>query len=119
MCERCDKEVAEQGVAESDLPYLPYTRGKCMCIDPGCRKYCIIRDYGLSPYYFWPVERRVLKSGCWRGGWVNMAVHFFWCEKHQKTVNTDEITADKVMARIKEFAGKLKPGKIKKKPYWL
>jgi len=73
------------GVLESDLPNLPYTlvKWKCMCI--GCKGATKLRDYGIAPFYYWPVKvvRSRDKAGVttWRGGWTNME-HGYICSKH-------------------------------------
>lgn len=85
MCHRCEKQVIEQGVLESDLPMLPYTLVKWRCIVPGCRGGSRAKDYGMSPFYFDPCKRRHNeKKGTWRGGWFDATGHFYVCSHHSK-----------------------------------
>lgn len=80
MCQRCDKEVIQMGVLESDLPNLPYKFANWFCMVPGCTHKAKVRDYGLAPYYYWPVIIRRKPDG-WRGGWFR-ADHGYLCGAH-------------------------------------
>lgn len=84
MCQVCDKAVIEMGILESDLPNLPYKLVKWHCVCDGCNGATKLRDYGVSPYYFWPVK--ILRSGSgdeqkWRGGWTSF-MDAYICSKH-------------------------------------
>lgn len=83
MCDRCDKEVIEMGILDSDLPYLPYTLMKWYCMVDGCTCSCRVRDYGIPPLYYWPVKIHRGKDGSWRGGWTT-CFHGYVCSKHFK-----------------------------------
>lgn len=73
------------GILESDLPNLPYKPMYWQCCVKDCRGKAKIRDYGISPFYFWPVKviREIGKDGVgrWRGGWINYD-HGYICSKH-------------------------------------
>lgn len=91
MCKRCDKEVSEMGILESDLVNLPYKPVKWFCLVEGCNCNTIVRDYGISPIYFWPVIVRRKEGGLWRGGWTS-CLHGYICSKHFKQYKTDHIS---------------------------
>lgn len=80
MCQRCDREVIEMGILESDLPGLPFKPVKWVCMVEGCSCYTGLRDYGIFPYYFWPVKVKRSKDS-WRGGWTEYT-HGYICSKH-------------------------------------
>jgi len=85
MCDICQKEVIERGIRNEDLPMLPYTRKKWLCVVAGCKHGSIVRDYGNDPYYFDP--RKVVrntKRGSWRGGWFDGSTHYCICAHHSK-----------------------------------
>lgn len=69
------------GILESDLPNLPYKPVKWRCVVDGCRGATRLRDYGIAPFYFWPVKIRREKNGAWRGGWVTPE-HGYICSRH-------------------------------------
>jgi hypothetical protein len=73
------------GILESDLPNLPHKLLKWRCICDGCRGVTKLRDYGISPIYYWPVKVRRYKNKAgedmWRGGWTNLD-HGYICGKH-------------------------------------
>lgn len=81
MCQYCDKQVIEMGILESDLPGLPFKPAKWICIVKGCHHSTKIRDYGIAPFYFWPVKVVRAKDGSWRGGWTDLS-HGYICGKH-------------------------------------
>lgn len=85
MCHNCDREVAEMGVLESDLPNLPFKTARWYCMVEGCKCKTTIRDYGLAPIYWWPVKVLRLSDadGTWRGGWTS-ALHGYICSRHFK-----------------------------------
>lgn len=102
MCDRCDKEVIDMGILESDIPNLPYKPMHRFCIVDGCKGKTTIRDYGIAPLYFWPVKITRTKTK-WRGGWVS-SLHGYICSKHFKEYNAGHvafmrkhITNDKTM----------------------
>lgn len=97
MCKRCDKEVIEMGILESDLPNLPYQVVKWQCMAPGCFCTTTIRDYGIAPFYWWPVriireekwtphydfeKNKMITKHVWRGGWFDASDHGRLCSKH-------------------------------------
>lgn len=98
MCENCAQQVREIDIKDEDLQYLPYKLVKWCCCVPGCKGGLILRDYGISPLYYWPVKvKSFLKNGehRWRGGWISLDVHavlvkhygmigFNLCWKHLK-----------------------------------
>lgn len=82
MCKNCADIVRNEiHIREPDLKCLPFKPAKWFCIVPGCKCHVKIRDYGLSPYYYWPVKRRYPKSGGWRGGWFDHT-HPYMCSRH-------------------------------------
>ncbi len=91
MCHYCAKQVRNQGIKDSDLPYLPYKEVYEYCMIPNCKGKCKVRDYGIAPYYYWPVKIRYGKNS-WRGGWF-MGTHGYLCSKHFKTVVNGQMPA--------------------------
>lgn len=91
MCQHCDKLAADQDIRESDLPNLTYKLIHWLCMVPGCRGKAKIRDYGLAPLYWWPVQvRRFQKDGqdMWRGGWIQLD-HGYICSRHFQVYKLD------------------------------
>lgn len=88
MCERCDKEVIEMGILDSDLPNLPYKLVNWHCMVADCRCKTKIRDYGIAPLYYWPVKIFRGKNGSWRGGWAD-CTHGYICSRHFKEYEKD------------------------------
>lgn len=84
MCKFCDKAVLDMDIQETDLPNLPYTLVRWACLIPGCRcKNTFLRDYGIAPYYYWPVKRVDMpKENRFKGGWVDSTWHWKLCFKH-------------------------------------
>lgn len=76
-------------IRDSDLPYLPYKEVWQYCIVDGCKGRCKMRDYGLFPYYWWPVKVRYSERG-YRGGWSHF-MHRYACSKHWKQIQKREI----------------------------
>jgi hypothetical protein len=114
MCHRCEKEVIDQGILESDLPLLPFKWVKWKCVVPLCRGGCRLKDYGNAPFYFDPARRVRRKDGA-RGGWWNVAEHFYMCGRHAKQWDR-MVEAIKHRFNAEYFLGKLVPiGKIRGK----
>jgi hypothetical protein len=90
MCQRCDKEVIEMGILESDLPNLSYSLVKWKCVVDGCRGATKLRDYGIPPLYYWPVKILREKDGAWRGGWVTPE-HGYICSRHFKEYKQNSV----------------------------
>lgn len=69
-------------IRDTDLQYLPFKIAKWKCLIPGCKSHGrIVKDYGIPPFYFWPVKQRLYKDG-WRGGWFDASLHWVLCNKH-------------------------------------
>jgi len=107
MCQKCDKEVIEMDILESDLPNLPYKLVWWYCMVEGCKCKTKMRDYGIPPIYYWPVRIIREKDGSWRGGWT-IATHGYICSKHLKEYKQrgrqffrDNITTEeKLLAKV-------------------
>jgi hypothetical protein len=112
MCHKCDKEVIEMGILESDMPNLPYKLAKWLCMVADCKNACRVRDYGIAPLYYWPVKVRRKEDGGWYGGWVS-SMHGYICSAHwpefkkgkkafcNKHANTIQFHLDRVQPIIK------------------
>lgn len=81
MCMHCDKVVIDMGILESDLPNLPFKLVKWVCIVDGCTCGTKMRDYGISPIFWWPVKITRKKDGSYRGGWTDFT-HGYICNRH-------------------------------------
>lgn len=93
MCKRCADEVKAMDIRDTDLPMLPYKEAHWQCIVPGCKGKCKVRDYGIAPYYYWPVKVRYIHKhkmshAGWRGGWVDSMHHAYMCSKHWDPIMT-------------------------------
>ena len=91
MCLKCFEVIKDMDIRDSDLPNLPFTMVKWHCLVPGCKAHTKVRDYGLVPFYYWPVKVRYYKDGKWRGGWLENAGHWYLCSKHWKPVVSRQI----------------------------
>lgn len=119
MCHQCASEVKEMDIRDSDLPYLPFKEVWEYCIVPGCKGRCKMRDYGISPYYYWPVKISNTKHG-FRGGWVH-ACHGYLCSKHWKPIvkrqmempeRTEEICLSRFKPVVKKGSISIPPLKL-------
>jgi len=127
MCTICEGEIKEQGIREADLPGLPFKEVKWRCIVPGCRGGTRLRDYGIGPYYYWATKRVKNREGeTRRGGWWNMAIHYYLCSRHWKQAERvgemmqHRITPEYLLTKIAEWAGgKRKSKKAQQNPQFL
>lgn len=127
MCGICQKEVSEQDIRESDLPALPFKEVKWRCIVPGCKGGARLRDYGNAPYYYWATKEVKDHSGYTRrGGWFNIAVHYYLCSRHWKQAErvgemmSHRITPEYLLSKITEWAkGKRKGKMLQETPHFL
>lgn len=95
MCGRCDRDVKEMDIRDTDLPNLPFKPGKWCCIVPGCKGGAKIKDYGIWPYFYWAVKVRRHDNGDWHGGWFVATNHVYLCSKHWPMYRTSGLnTAD-------------------------
>jgi len=90
MCKQCAQIIRDMDVRETDLPLLPHKSVKWHCIVPGCKGCVTVRDYGITPYYYWPVKIRYTNEG-YRGGWIDSTTHYYFCSKHWKPITKGEI----------------------------
>lgn len=95
MCTICKDAVAEMGVTEADLPNLAFKMYRWYCGVEGCQRYTRVKEFGLPPYFFWPVKQyHNEKKKLWRGGWIEGTAHAFLCGDHWKPVNDGRIIID-------------------------
>jgi len=83
--------MIDLGILESDLPNLPFKPVHWFCMVDGCNCKTKVRDYGVSPIYWWPVKVRRNKDGSWRGGWSN-CLHGYICSRHFREYKADHMT---------------------------
>lgn len=62
-----------KAMSREELDNVAYDLKKWVCQCKGCINGTKVRDYGISPQYFWP---------CKKGGWINLNTNFFICGKH-------------------------------------
>lgn len=59
-------------MSEKELKLVPFDKRKWLCGVKGCTRHTTVKDYGLSPEYYW------------RGLWVNISTEVFLCVNHFK-----------------------------------
>lgn len=115
MCQNCYKIVlTEMDIRDTDLPNLPYTVVKVQCVVPGCDHGFKARDYGIAPYYYWPVKILYKKNESWKGGWFDASNHPIVCNRHWKNYDeivTGPISCDYLLSRVIPFVLKSKKKK--------
>ena len=66
-----------KSMSREELDQVPYDLVKWFCQCKGCTYGSRIRDYGISPFFYWPRKGE---------GWINLNFNYLLCGKHWKLV---------------------------------
>lgn len=101
MAHRLDFEEQEairelKAMSREELDNVQFTMKKWVCQCKGCNRGTKVRDYGISPEFYWP--RKV-------GEWVDLNKNYFLCGKHWPFMKRMEKLYDRhaVEAKLLEF----------------
>jgi hypothetical protein len=62
-----------KAMSREELDNVEFTLKKWVCQCKGCTRGTTVRDYGISPEFYWPSRGR---------GWRNLNFSYFMCGKH-------------------------------------
>lgn len=65
-----------KAMSREELDNVDYTLKKWICGCKNCNNGTRVRDYGISPEYYWPVKGK--------DEWVDLTRNYLMCGKHNK-----------------------------------